>query len=36
MTDDNANDDTATQTMGNDADNDNVATDVDAATKTAR
>jgi hypothetical protein len=36
MTDDNTNDDTATQTMGNNADDDDVATDFNAATKTTR
>jgi hypothetical protein len=36
MTDDDADNDAATQTMGNDTDNDDTATDVDAAMQTTR
>jgi hypothetical protein len=36
MTDNNADDDAATQATGNDADNNNAAADVDAAMKTTR
>ncbi len=36
MTDDNANEDAATQTMGDDTDNNDTAADVDATAKTTR
>ncbi len=36
MTDNNADNNAATQSMGNDTDNNDAATDIDAATKTMR